>query len=913
MARVPEGFRGRVVTPAHCVVRTPDGLTPREAAAIPLVFVTAWYSLYHLARLERGETILVHSAAGGVGGAAIQLARRVGATVIATAGTREKRDYLRRLGVGHVFDSRSLDFSNQVLEATGGRGVDVVLNSLSGRFIVQSLKCLAPFGRFVELGKADVYRNGKLGLERLGENVSYFVVDVDRLALHKPDLHREVFTGVAAAFDRGELQPPEITAFTVSRLPEALKCMTRAAYHGKLVVEMAGDIVRTLPPRTAALRPDRTYLISGGASGFGLEVARWMVGRGARHFVLLSRSGCKSIADGAAVNAMRAAGVEVVIVREDVSDPPAVGRVVERIGREMRSLAGVVHGAGVLDDATIPAMDEDRFGRVFGPKAQGAWNLHAATRDAGANLDFFLMLSSVSSVLGLHGQVNYAAANYFLDSLAVYRRLRGLPATSVNLGVLGIYAGMSRAVGEEKGVLGLLESHGLSAMPLGDVLTKLEAAVVQQPDCRVATRLDWARFRGAYPHLARDSRFLELMSDAALARAGRRTGGGLRAALAELDPAERRSRLLDELRAALARVLGTDPQRLDVSTSIDTLGLDSLMLTQLRNWVLRSLDVNLPLIKLLKGPTLESLAGELLAAVEQSVLPAGVSARGESEGSSTFPLAEMEGIRVLDPWLVRGRGPADAPCRLVCFHSMGAGASLFTNFLLHPPGDCDILAVQTPGRENRSAEPVAESVDALAEHLTPRLLPLFDRPVIVWGHSFGGIVAWEVVRRLRERHHREPAHLVVTGTIAPHMIGVWQNREVILKSVVADNSPEYLISLSRYVDDPELLKALLPGLRRDFGLLKGYRMSGTDPLACPVTAFAARQDDVVYPDEVRGWCRHTTGAFELVEVDGDHWFLNRNRSLLTATLGDIAAAACEAVGRRATVPTPAPAHDLRPR
>src|ERR1019366_6733835 len=269
------------------------------------VYVTAFYSLCHLARMERGETVLLHSAAGGVGGAAIQLAQRAGVTVIATAGTKDKQAYLRHLGVQQVFDSRSLDFYNQVMDVTAGCGVDIVLNSLTGRLIAQSLKCLAPYGRFIEIGKADIYRNGKLNLERLGENISYFVVDVDRLAMQKPDLHRQMMTEVVALFERGELRPQEITEFPISKLPEAMKFMTRAAYRGKIVLNMQDDRVRTLPPRAADFRADRCYLISGGASGFGLEIARWMVERGARHLVLLSRSGSKSEADYAAVMAMR--------------------------------------------------------------------------------------------------------------------------------------------------------------------------------------------------------------------------------------------------------------------------------------------------------------------------------------------------------------------------------------------------------------------------------------------------------------------------------------------------------------------------------------------------------------------------------------------------------------------------------
>jgi surfactin synthase thioesterase subunit len=295
----------------------------------------------------------------------------------------------------------------------------------------------------------------------------------------------------------------------------------------------------------------------------------------------------------------------------------------------------------------------------------------------------------------------------------------------------------------------------------------------------------------------------------------------------------------------------------------------------------------LPMIKLLRGPSIATLSAELLAQMESGAADAAVT-KDASQGSATFALAELDGVHVLSPWLIRGRGPADAPYRLICFHSMGVGASLFTNFLLHPPADYDILAVQTPGRENRMAEPVAESVTALVEQIVPHLLPLLDRPIVIWGHSFGGIVASEVIRRLRERNHYEPVHFVVTGTVAPHLIHLWQKREVMLKAMVADNSPEYLVSLSRYVEDPEFLKTIIPLMRRDYPLLTSYRFQPISPLHCPITAFAARQDDMVYTDEIREWSRHTDGGFQLIEVDGDHWFLNRNRERITAAFHAIA-------------------------
>ncbi len=297
------------------------------------------------------------------------------------------------------------------------------------------------------------------------------------------------------------------------------------------------------------------------------------------------------------------------------------------------------------------------------------------------------------------------------------------------------------------------------------------------------------------------------------------------------------------------------------------------------------------MIKLLKGPSIVTLAAELLAQLDNAGGDGNAIAKDAAQNLTTFTVADLDGVHVLNPWLIRGRGQADAPCRLVCFHSMGVGASLFTNFLLNPPEPYDILAVQTPGRENRLAEPVAVSIDDLVDQIVPRLLPLFDRPVVIWGHSFGGITAFEVIRRLRERYRLKPIHFLVTGTAPPHLIGKWQTREVMLKAMVADNSPEYIVSLSRYVDDAEFLKAILPGMRRDYPLLMGYRHRPSAPLACPITAFAARQDEMAYTDEIREWSPYTAAGFELIEVDGDHWFLNRNRDRIASTLQDIAATA----------------------
>lgn len=884
MARVSGGFAGRLVAREDCVAPAAERLTAQQAAAIPVVYLTAYYGLHYLGRMQQGDIVLIHSAAGGVGTAAIQLAQRAGAVIIATAGTKEKRQALRDLGIAHVFDSRSLDFYTEVMKATGGRGVDIVLNSLTGNFITQSVKSLAPFGRFIEIGKADIYKNAKLSLERLGENISFHVVDVDRMATQRPALHRQLLNEVAALFAAGALPAPEVTEFPVTRLADAFKHMSRAAYVGKIVVTMEGETVRALPPRQA-VAPEGSAFVSGGCGGFGLEIAKWLAERGVRHLVLASRSGVKNAADRAAIAALEASGVSVAVERLDVGDGAAVRAVFGRFGRDWPALGGVVHAAGLLRDASLPNLDAAQFRDVFVAKAVGAWNLHQAVAEGGHRPSLFVNLSSISAVLGLFGQANYCAANYVLDCLAELRQRQGLPGTSLNLGVLGNYAGMSRQENDAADVLALLESHGMPAMPLGDILGKLNLAVCQRPAQRMTARFDWLRFTTVYPHLQRDQRFAECIAESRkrLTQGGR-SGGGLVAQLARLEGNARMELLSGELARALGKILDLSPEKIDASASIDKLSLDSLMLNQLRNWILRNLSVNLPLIKLLKGPSIDEIAAMLLPQCGGGAAEA--TAGGEEKAAETvrFALLDDANMTAISPWLIRGNSDLDATVRLFCFHSMGVGASLYTRFLMDPPEGYDIFAIQTPGRENRSGEPAKETVDALVEEIVRELTPFLDKPFVVWGHSFGGIVAYETVKRLRREKGSTPVAMLITGTVAPELIRIWQKREVMLKALVAENNAEYLLSLSRYVEDAEFIRSILPIMRKDTPLMMNYRHEPEAPFDFPIVAYGARQDDMVYLDEISPWANLTAARFELHEVAGDHWFLNKNRLAIVAQL-----------------------------
>ncbi|RQX26092.1 hypothetical protein DLJ57_23620, partial [Micromonospora chalcea] len=431
MALAPSSMAAYTTTRAELVAPVPGGLTVEQAAALPIAFLTVVYGLEYLAHLGEGDTLLIHSATGGVGLAALQVARRNGAEVLATAGSEEKRELLRRLGVKHVMDSRSLRFADEVLALTDGRGVDVVLNSLTGEALTRSLGLLAPNGRFVEIGKQDIYANSHLGLRALRHNRSFLAVDLERAFAERPKLIARLFAEVLRGFDSGEFTALPVTTYDYADAAAAFGLMAQARHTGKIVLRPGGHEVAAVPPGEVPVRPAATYLITGGLGALGLETARWLAGRGARHLALLGRSRPSAYA-GQVLDELRGQGVDVQVRQADIARHEDVTAVLADLDRTMPPLAGVVHAAGVLDDGLMLQLDRARFRAVAAPKVDGAWHLHRATLDR--DLDFFVLYSSAAALLGSPGQANYAAANAFLDTLAQRRRAQGRAALSVNWG-----------------------------------------------------------------------------------------------------------------------------------------------------------------------------------------------------------------------------------------------------------------------------------------------------------------------------------------------------------------------------------------------------------------------------------------------------------------------------------------------
>jgi NADPH:quinone reductase-like Zn-dependent oxidoreductase/acyl carrier protein len=582
-------------------VPTPAGLSQTDAAAMPLVFMTAYHALHELARLKAGERVLIHAAAGGVGLAALQLALRAGATVFATAGSPAKRDFLRSLGIQHVYDSRSLDFADQIRADTAGAGVDVVLNSLSGPAIPRSLDLLAPRGRFLEIGKRDIYADSHIGLAPFRKNLSFFAIDLARWTEEDPAGVVELFQTVMGLAAAGEVKPLPSRIYPIGQVADAFRIMAQARHIGKVVVAVGDEPARLAHDRVSIVRADATYLITGGLGGLGLETAEWLAARGARHIALLGRRAPSSAARQA-ITRIEAGGARVLVLAADVADSAQLAEAMEAVRTTLPPLCGVIHAAGVLADATLAQMDRERLLDALAPKVRGAWNLHALTREM--PLDFFVFFSSVAALFGLPGQANYAAGNAFLDALAHQRHASGLPALSVNWGPwaeVGL-AAAERNRGER------LADRGLGSLSRSEGLAALEALLRAGTTQATVMRFDPRRWATASRSVA--TSLLAGLGAAPAALAGQ--DASLRAAVLAAEPGKARRSVLESfLREQLARVLQTVPDRIEGHKPLKAMGLDSLMALELRNLLEAGSGLSLSATLAWNYPTVGALAGHL--------------------------------------------------------------------------------------------------------------------------------------------------------------------------------------------------------------------------------------------------------------------------------------------------------------
>ncbi len=595
MGLVPGAFAPLAIAERDFLAPVPGGWSFEQAASVPTVFLTAHYGLLGLAGLQAGERVLVHAGAGGVGMAAIQLAQHLGAEVFATA-SPAKWDALREIGVAesHLASSRDLSFKDKFLEATGGEGVDVVLNSLAGEYVDASLQLLPRGGRFLEMGKTDV-RDAEL-VAAAHPGVSYRAFDLRDAG---PEPTRSMLGEVLELFERGALRHSPIASWDLRRAPEAFRHLREGNNVGKVVLSL---------PRP--IDPEKTVLITGGSGALGGLVARHLVAEhGARHLLLASRSGAEAAGAAELRAELEGLGAAVTIAACDVSEREQLAELFDAIPAG-QPLGAVLHAAGALDDGTIESLGAEKLERVFAPKAGAAWHLHELT--AGAELSAFVLFSSAAGILGAPGQANYAAANSFLDALAAKRHAEGLAATSIAWGLWRRESAMASHLGEAD--LARIRRSGLDALADEAGLALFDEALACERPAVVALGLDRIGLRsqaasGALPAILRG-----------LARApsARRSadGASFGARLAKLPADEREAAVLELVRDQVATVLGHDSaEKVEPGRAFKELGFDSLAAVELRNRLNLAAGLRLPATVVFDHPNPAELAAQILVSI----------------------------------------------------------------------------------------------------------------------------------------------------------------------------------------------------------------------------------------------------------------------------------------------------------
>ncbi|MBZ4541269.1 type I polyketide synthase [Mycobacterium avium subsp. hominissuis] len=618
MGLFPDGTGTVATTDQRLLVKVPAGWSHTAAATASVVFATAYYALVDLADARPGQRVLVHAAAGGVGMAAVQLARHLGLEVFATA-SRGKWDTLRDMGFDddHLGDSRGLDFEDKFRAVTGGAGMDIVLDSLSGDSVDASLRLVAPGGIFLEMGKTDIRDPEVVAAEHPG--VRYRAFDLFEAG---PDRIARLLDELAAMFGEDVLRPLPVTRFDVRRAPAALRYLSQARHVGKVVM--------TMPDAWTA----GTVLITGATGMAGSAVARHVVTRhGARNLVLVSRRGLDAPGAAELVAELTAAGAHAEVVACDAADREALAKVIADIPMQ-HPLTGVIHAAGVLDDAVVTSLTPQRIDTVLRAKVDAAWNLHELTRDL--DVGAFVMFSSIAGLAGASGQGNYAAGNSFLDGLAAHRRAHGLPAISLGWGLWDQASAMTGGLGAAD--LARFGRDGIVAMSSQEALELMDTALIVDEPFLLPAHIDLAALRVKFDGGTLPPMFVDLINaptrrqvDDSLAAA--KSKSALLQRLEGLPEDEQQAVLLDLVRSNIATVLGSSsPEAIHPDRAFQELGFDSLTAVEMRNRLKAATGLALSPTLIFDYPNSAALAGymyrELVGTSEQ---PTAAAAPGEAE------------------------------------------------------------------------------------------------------------------------------------------------------------------------------------------------------------------------------------------------------------------------------------------
>lgn len=601
MALSKGAFKSFTTVNENLATRVPEGFNA-NASQVLMPYLTAIYALEKRANLGKGDKLVVHNATDNVGLAAINYAKSVGAEIFATVQGTAQREYLNSLGITHVFEVNDLDFSNKIMEITQGKGVDVILGSVAGETLHQSLAILASYGVYLEIGKTNAIKDELMSMKVFSKNLSFISVDIDQLCKERPEKVAELLETIQTYIASGQLEALPEKVFAANNISQAFAAFEDADHVGSIVVNFKDVTIEIEEAEAQLFKSDRSYLITGGTRGLGLEIGNWMLNQGAKNLVLMSRSGDKNPQVKARIDALRDKGANILVFGVDVADPTGMREVFNQIEAELPPLAGIFHCAMVLDDGFLLDMTDERFKKVLKPKADGAMLLHELSKDH--NLDTFVMFSSLSSLIGHLGQANYVVANTILDSFAYVRQSQGLPATTINLGVLG----QSGVIARDENLKKMVLESGIRSFTNEEVLIALGEIVKRKSTQIGFFDIDWEVMEKSFKS-SKTSLFEELIKE----------NVGLGSKLNEEQSkywnqittksvAERQELVEELIKEELSQILKMPKDRIPADKGVNFLGVDSILSVQLIRAINSKLAVELSPMEFTSGPNLRQLS-----------------------------------------------------------------------------------------------------------------------------------------------------------------------------------------------------------------------------------------------------------------------------------------------------------------
>ncbi|PNY28233.1 Hybrid Polyketide synthase-nonribosomal peptide synthetase [Tolypocladium capitatum] len=644
--------RSVVRNPASWCYKIPDSMSYVEAAAIPLILSTSWFALGHTARLTKGETVLIHAAAGGVGQMAVQIAQRAGARILATVGSPAKRQLLKDvygLTEDQMFSSRDASFAKGVMVATNGRGVDVVLNSLAGPLLHASWECMAPFGRFLEIGKRDIHENSKIAMDPFRRNVMFASIDLVTMFEKNEALGEKLFKECFALLANGEIKvPATIKEVSYADVVKGFRLLQMGKHTGKVVLvprpEDMVPVMRSGYRNTNLFSPCKTYLLVGGMGGLGRTLSQWMVRKGATKLAFLSRSGADKAEAKATVDWLVERGVKAGVYRGDVSKRVDVQSCIDQIGS---NLGGVFQAAMVLQDKPLETMTYEQYQRCCQPKVEGTKNLHEVT--LGMDLGFFICFSSVSCVVGSKGQANYSAANCYLDALMRHRRELGLSGTTMNVGaVTGI-----GVVAENEELQKIMLRMGMDTINEEELLYHLEEAVLADKSvapltprgCNGHQIISGVGLISPEVYWAKKPIMKNLYANHDFGADGAgQTSKNLLALLSEEPDVEKKTDiLLNGFLKKTASVLATPRESISPSNALSAYGLDSIVAVEFRKWFRKEVHVDIALFEILGAASINALVSKTARMIKTDMASKETVAGKTEKKATSEPESTEEG------------------------------------------------------------------------------------------------------------------------------------------------------------------------------------------------------------------------------------------------------------------------------